>query len=77
MCIRDRVQGDAYFREELFRLRADEMLVDCGAFDGDTLDLFLKKTAHSFRGAVAFEPDPENYAKLAARVDSMPSKTRE
>ena len=71
------VQGDAYFREELFRLRADEVLVDCGAFDGDTLDLFLKKTAHSFRGAVAFEPDPENYVKLAARVDSMPSKTRE
>jgi len=70
-------QGDAYFREELFSLRRDEMLVDCGAFDGDTLDLFLKKTAHSFGGAVAFEPDPENYAKLVARIDSMPSKTRE
>jgi FkbM family methyltransferase len=73
----DPAQGDAYFREELFHLRAEEMLVDCGAFDGDTLDLFLRKTAHSFGGAVAFEPDPENYVKLAARVGSMPSKTRE
>lgn len=73
----DPVGGDAYFREELFRLRADETFVDCGAFDGDTLDLFLKNTEHSFRSAVAFEPDPENYAKLAARVGSLPSKTRE
>jgi len=73
----DPAQGDAYFREELFRLLADEMLVDCGAFDGDTLDLFLRKTAHSFGGAVAFEPDPENYAKLTARVGSMPARTRE
>jgi FkbM family methyltransferase len=73
----DPVQGDAYFREELFRLRSDETLVDCGAFDGDTLELFLKNSAHSFKGAIAFEPDPENYGKLAARVASMPPKTRE
>jgi FkbM family methyltransferase len=71
------VQGDIYFREDIFRLRADEMLIDCGAFDGDTLDLFLERTAHSFTGAIAFEPDPANYAKLAARVGSMHSKTRE
>ncbi|MFZ0416972.1 MAG: FkbM family methyltransferase [Candidatus Sulfotelmatobacter sp.] len=71
------VQGDIYFRDDLFRLRADEMLIDCGAFDGDTLDMFLEKTAHSFTGAIAFEPDPANYAKLAARVGSLPSKTRE
>jgi FkbM family methyltransferase len=73
----DPVRGDAYFRDEFFHLRGDEMLVDCGAFDGDTLDLFLKHTAHSFGGVVAFEPDPENYPKLAARVSSMPAKTRE
>jgi FkbM family methyltransferase len=72
----DPAPGEAYFGEELFDLRPDELLVDCGAFDGDTLDLFLRKTAHSFGGAVAFEPDPENYAKLAARVRSMPSRTR-
>lgn len=71
------VPGDVYFRDELFRLRADETLVDCGAFDGDTLAHFLGKTAHSFRGAIAFEPDPANYVKLADRVGSMPSKTRE
>jgi FkbM family methyltransferase len=71
------VHGDVYFREELFRLRADETLVDCGAFDGDTLAHFLEKTAHSFKSAVAFEPDPANYLKLSERVSSMPSKSRE
>jgi FkbM family methyltransferase len=71
------VQGDVYFREDIFHLRRDEMLIDCGAFDGDTLDLFVERTADSFTGAIAFEPDPSNYAKLAARVGSMHSKTRE
>jgi FkbM family methyltransferase len=71
------VQGDVYFREELFRLRADETLIDCGAFDGDTLVQFVKKTEHSFKGAIAFEPDPANYARLADTVASLPSKTRE
>ena len=66
------VQGDAYFREELFHLRRDELLVDCGAFDGDTLDLFLKKTAHSFRGAVAFEPDPGEL-RQARRKSGFPA----
>jgi FkbM family methyltransferase len=73
----DPVHGDAYFRDEFFRLRADEILIDCGAFDGDTLDLFLRKSSHSFGSAVAFEPDPENYVKLTARVGSLPSKTRD
>jgi FkbM family methyltransferase len=71
------VKGDVYFREELFHLGGDETLVDCGAFDGDTLAKFLEKASHSFRGAIAFEPDPTNYVKLSERVSSMPSKTRE
>ena len=73
----DPVHGGAYFRDEFFRLRTDEILIDCGAFDGDTLDLFLKKSSDSFGNALAFEPDPENYVKLVARVNSMPPKTRE
>jgi FkbM family methyltransferase len=52
-------------------------LVDCGAFDGDTLAHFLEKTGHSFKSAVAFEPDPANYFKLSEMVSSMPSKSRE
>jgi FkbM family methyltransferase len=70
-CLPDPVQGAMYFREELFSLWKNETLVDCGAFDGDTLSLFLAKTGNSFNGAIAFEPDPVNFEKLAERVNRM------
>lgn len=76
-CLSDPVQGDVYFRDELFRLTADETLVDCGAFDGDTLARFLSKTRHSFNSAIAFEPDPANYLRLSERVNSMPPEIRQ
>ena len=75
-CLSDPVPGEVYFRDELFHLTADETLVDCGAFDGDTLARFLGKTRHSFKSAIAFEPDPANYLKLAERVNSMPPEIR-
>ena len=71
------VSGDIYFRDELFQLREDEVFVDCGAFDGDSLELFLNKTSASFGRAIAFEPDPSNYAKLSQKVSSMSSGMRE
>jgi FkbM family methyltransferase len=66
-----------YFREELFSLRKNETFVDCGAFDGDTLSLFLEKTGNSLTRAIAFEPDPVNYANLANRVSLMSHEIRQ
>ncbi len=71
------VAGDMYFRDELFELQDDEVFVDCGAFDGDSLDLFIRKRAHSFRQAIAFEPDPANFDKLKQRVECLPGGTRQ
>ena len=70
------VDGPMYFRRELFPVGPHETLVDCGAFDGDTLDLFLDVTGGSFDRIVAFEPDPENFAKLSGRVSALPSELR-
>jgi FkbM family methyltransferase len=75
-CLPEPVQGGIYFREDMFRLGEEETLVDCGAFDGDTLSLFLDKTGSLFKSAIAFEPDPANYARLAERVDLMPPGVR-
>lgn len=72
-CLPAPVSGDVYFREELFSLGEDETLVDCGAFDGDTLNSFLRKTGNSFKRAIAFEPDFINFEKLAERVNRFPS----
>lgn len=73
----DPVPGPIYFQDDLFKLGKDEVFVDCGAFDGDSLDLFLEAVQNSFERAIAFEPDPVNYAKLQAKVNSLPPEVRE
>ncbi len=70
------VPGTIYFRDDMFRLGSMETLVDCGAFDGDTISLFLEKTGNMFKGAFGFEPDPANYARLVERVSLMPAEIR-
>lgn len=57
-----------YFPEDIFALSTDEVFVDCGAFDGDSVRPFIEKTKGQFRRVFAFEPDPENYSKLEASV---------
>ena len=41
-----------------------EVLVDCGAYDGDTLLSFNNVTHSKYDRIYAFEPEPENYSKL-------------
>jgi FkbM family methyltransferase len=68
--------ADTYFPEEIFRPGAEEVFVDCGAFDGDTIRAFLQRQGSRFREIVALEPDPENYAKLARYVETLPADVR-
>jgi FkbM family methyltransferase len=53
-----------YFPKDLFALRSDEVFIDCGAYDGDTLEVFKKESAEKFRKIVALEPDPTNFVVL-------------
>ena len=53
------------------RCRKTPTFVDCGAYDGDTIRMFLQRQ-RDFREIVAFEPDPENYRRLQACVDALP-----
>jgi FkbM family methyltransferase len=58
--------GDAtYFRSGLFALRERETYVDCGAFDGDSVQQFIRAAKGRFNAIHAFEPDPQNFPKLA------------
>jgi len=52
-------------------LRADETFVDCGAFDGDTVESFLAATNSSFARIFAFEPDPANFTKMSRYLDGL------
>jgi FkbM family methyltransferase len=59
-----------YFPRDLCAPRSDETFVDCGAFDGDTVRLFLRE-AGSFRKIYAFEPDPVNFDRLQASFEEL------
>jgi len=66
----DPVSESIYF-PAICGLRTDETFVDCGAFDGDTVESFLAATRSSFTRIVAFEPDPANFAKLRWYVNGL------
>jgi FkbM family methyltransferase len=66
-----------YFPPDLVRLQADELFVDGGAFDGDTLREFLIASNGSFEKYIAFEPDPRNFARLSDSLTSLPEAVRQ
>jgi FkbM family methyltransferase len=57
---------DQYMPVDLPRWVEPMRLIDCGAYDGDTLEALLGG-GYRIEAVAAFEPDPNNYAKLAAR----------
>jgi len=65
-----RVPWKPYLPDELFRLAGNEVVVDCGAFDGDTLRDFLSERGTDFKHYFAIEPDPVNFEKIARFLDS-------
>ncbi len=60
--------ADTYYPPDLIRLTSHEVLVDCGAFDGDSIRMFLEKTGNAFRHIYAIEPDPKNRAALKSNL---------
>jgi FkbM family methyltransferase len=66
---------DMYFFTDALLLGEGEVLVDGGAFDGDTAAAFLARTAGTHRHIHAFEADPVNLAPLRRRLAGMPRTT--
>jgi len=62
-----------YFPDDLVELLADEVFVDCGAFDGESVGAFLKRTAGWFGGVAAIEADPQNAEKLRQFIERLPA----
>jgi FkbM family methyltransferase len=71
------VEGTHYFPADLIWLRDDEVFVDCGAFDGDTIRDFVEITGGKFNRLYAFEPDPMTYPRLRDRVSKFEPELRE
>lgn len=57
--------NDMYFFTKGLHVTNNEVFVDAGSFDGDSLVQFLRRVgADGYRHIHAFEPDPMNFAKL-------------
>ena len=61
---------NTYFPSDIFKLSPDEVLVDCGAFDGDTLRLLLS-VAPDFKAFYAVEADTVSIRKLQSYIASL------
>ncbi len=63
--------NDTYFPMDLLSPVPDEVFVDCGSFDGDSIRSFNRHWGGKFRHAFAFEPDPANRGALDSNVKAM------
>lgn len=74
--LREPSRAESYFPDGLFSLIPEEVFVDCGAFDGDTIRALARKSACKFTRAYAFEPDLQTFATLQRYLDEHRSISR-
>lgn len=55
----------------LLQLGGEEIYVDAGAYNGDTVEDFLRRTGGRFRRILALEPDSRNFRKLIATAERL------
>jgi FkbM family methyltransferase len=67
-------KNEIYFADELIVPLHREVFVDCGAFDGDSIEEFIKRYSSSFDRIIAIEPDPINCKMLEARLEALPTE---
>lgn len=66
----DIIQPEQYFCLEPFKQKnKEEIFVDCGAYDGDSICEYIKKKNGVFKKIIAFEPDKKNFEKLKKTVE--------
>jgi FkbM family methyltransferase len=67
--LREPTRDESYFPDGLFSLIPEEVFVDCGAFDGDTIRALARRTACNFAHVYAFEPDLLSFETLQRYLD--------
>ena len=70
------VTHETYLAPDLYRLTGSEVFVDCGAYDGDTIDAVLRATSNQVERIIAFEPDALSYARCRQYLESLPAAVR-
>jgi FkbM family methyltransferase len=63
--------GGQYFVDGIVSLSDKEVLLDCGAFSGDTVRAFVEACNGHYSRIVCFEPDSENFRQLSRRTRKL------
>ena len=58
------VNSNEYFDDEYYSVSDNEVFVDCGAFDGDSIKLFVDFTKGRYDNIIGLEPDTISFKKL-------------
>lgn len=53
-----------YFIEEIFPIRNNAVFVDCGAYNGDTIEGWIKYSKNCFDKIYAYEPIDDNFIEI-------------
>ena len=67
------VEWDLYGPKDLIDYSTDEVYVDGGSFDGDSIRLFMDRVDGQFERIIGFEPDPETFRRLKANFAHDPN----
>jgi FkbM family methyltransferase len=68
---------DKYFISEVMDvLRDDEIFVDCGAYNGNTIARIESRTNSRYAAIHSFEPGPENFKILQDSVQKNPNRKK-
>ena len=66
--------SQCYFARELFDLLKEEVFLDCGAYDGDSLRQYLAvRPPGASSSVVALEPDAASFKRLSEFVGTLPA----
>jgi FkbM family methyltransferase len=62
--------------EDVLPLSNNEVIVDLGAYDGDTIREFLSVTGGKYKKIIALEPDEKNFRKLERKTEGLENLIR-
>lgn len=62
-----------YFSDSYYHITGDEVYVDCGAYDGDSILSFINYVDGKYDKIFGFEPDSISFEKLNSNLASYPS----
>ncbi len=71
------VSHEIYFPNDLVSMLPNELFIDCGAYDGDTVRSLLSTQGVYSGKIIAFEPDPANFKQLEQFVLELPQSIKE